>query len=84
MLIIGALVRLADEYLSARRYDPITAGIYAIGAPALVLGLESSIPVGFAGTIKLILFLALTVGAIGWVAPATRLRFSANPARGEA
>jgi hypothetical protein len=67
MGILGALLRLLDEYLRARRRDPGMLGVYVVIAPLVVVGLESSIAVGFIGAIKAAIFLALLVAAVAWL-----------------
>jgi hypothetical protein len=69
MAILGGVLRLLDEYLHARRWDAGMLGLYAVIAPLVVIGLESSIAVGFLGTIKATIFLALVVAAVAWLIP---------------
>lgn len=64
MPIVGAAARLVNEYLRARRRDVATLAIYALVAPALALGLESTLAVGFVGAIKIGILFGLVIAVV--------------------
>jgi hypothetical protein len=67
MAVIGALLRVMDEYLGARGTDRGVLALYAVAVPILLVGLESSIAIGFVGAIKATLVLGLVVAAVEWL-----------------
>ena len=67
MALLGGLLRMLDEYLGARRTDTGVLALYAVTVPIVLVGLETSIAIGFVGAIKAVALLGLVVAATGWL-----------------
>jgi hypothetical protein len=84
MPLLGALLRTLDEYLRARRSDLGVLALYAVIAPSVVVGLETSIAVGFVGALKSAIFIGLVVAAFGWLRPHAPTQAAPRARHGEA
>jgi hypothetical protein len=66
MAVLGGLLRMMDEYLGARRTDPGILALYALAVPIVLVGLETSIAIGFVGAIKAVVVVAVIIVAVSW------------------